>query len=102
MIRNLKLFAACVDSMRTAEKEYQKNPTPFNDNVMKQLQEKVDAWLKWIHGQEDAELARRVPPFLGKVSKSYGGYANQDIISRLKENHTKEEIEEFIKKLNGE
>lgn len=102
MIRSLKLFAACVDSMRTAEKEYQKNPTPFNDNVMKQLQEKVDAWLKWIQEKEDTELAKRIPPFLKQTSRSFGGYAEQDIISRLRENHTEEEIERFIKNLKDE
>lgn len=97
MIRSLKLFAACVDSMRTAEKEYQKTPTPFNDNVMKQLQEKVDAWVKWIHEQEDAELARRVPPFLKqtKTSRSYEGSANLDMVSRLRENHTEEKLKDF-------
>lgn len=101
MIKSLKIFAACVESMRTAEEEYRKNSTPFNKNVMEQLQKKVDAWVKWIHEQEDAALARRIPPFYGKASRNAGGSASQDIIGSLKENHTQEEIERFIASLGS-
>lgn len=45
MIRNFKLFSDCVTSLRTAEKEYESNPTPRNKAIMTALQNKVDVWL---------------------------------------------------------
>ena len=31
MIKSLKMFADCVESLRTAEKKYEEEPTPFID-----------------------------------------------------------------------
>ena len=64
MIKSLKLYNSCVASMRKAEKVFEDNPTPFNKRKMMNLQEKVDAWVQWINKQEDAELAKSIPPFV--------------------------------------
>lgn len=102
MIRNLKLFAACVESMRTAEKEYEKNPTPYNRGIMVSLQNKVDGWLTWIRNQQEAELAKGKPPFIGnpRLDASQGNI-NNGIMAQLMTNHTPEEIERFIQLVNG-
>ncbi len=100
MIRSLKLFAACVDSMRMAEKEFQVHPTPTNKKIMEDLQSKVDAWVTWIHNQEDAELAKSVPPFINKPRSSYKS-PNHNITQQLLTNHTPEEIECFFQSMQG-
>ena len=100
MIRSLKLFAACVESMRTAEKAYEDNPTPFNKGVLTDLKNKVDAWVQWINTRQDVELVRKVPPFVGKTpSTGYQGIVNNDIMQQLVETHTPEEIEKFTQML---
>lgn len=100
MIRNLKLFAACVDSMRRAEREYQVIPTPANKKIVEDLQDKVDGWVKWIHDQEDAELTKGLPPFIRKnVSSGHEGITNYNLMQQLRSNHTPEEIERFFKSL---
>ena len=102
MVRSLKMFAQCVESMRTAEKEYEKNPTPFNKSVLKDLQNKVDGWIAWVHSQEDAGLARDVPPFIGKNRQQSGVTGiPKDIYDRLVASHTPEEVEKFNKLMQG-
>lgn len=53
MLRNFKLFAACVESLRYGEEEYEKTPAARNRNIVKDLQKKVDAWINWINSQKD-------------------------------------------------
>ena len=103
MIRNFKLFAICVESMRTAEREYQKDPTPFNKNIMEGLQNKCDGWLAWIKQQEDSGLVRDVPPFIGRTPSSgyRGGAMSSDVLKRLMETHTPEEIERYTRLMEG-
>lgn len=103
MIRSLKLFADCVESLRTAEKEYEKDPTAFNLNILKGMQNKVDGWIKWVREQQDAELAKSVPPFINRrpSTGSYQGVMSNDLMKQLMENHTPEEIEKYIKLLKG-
>jgi len=103
MIRSLKLFAACVESLRSAEKEYENNPTAFNLNILKGMQNKCDGWLKWIHEQQDAELVKNVPPFINRrPSTEYQGGLSNDIMKRLMETHTPDEIEKYTKLMKGE
>ena len=102
MIRSLKLFAFCVESLRAAEREAAANPTRFNDNIVKSMQNKVDGWLDWIHTADDAALARDVPPFIGKPRKTGYQGVSVNIKEQLKANHTPEEIERFTKMLNRE
>ena len=54
MIRSLKLFADCVESLRTAEKKYEEEPTPFNKAIVESLQKKVDGWIVWVRQQKDS------------------------------------------------
>ncbi len=103
MIKSLKLFTACVQSLRTAEKEYEKDPTAFNKNIVVNMQKKVDVWIKWVHDHDDAELARKTPPFIGKTpSSGYEGVINNDIMQQLLKIHTPEEIEAFTKRMRSE
>lgn len=103
MVRSLKLFAQCVESMRTAEKEYEKNPTPFNKSVMDDLRNKVDGWISWVHSQEDSGLAKNVPPFIGKTKQSsITGGVPKDMYDRLVASHSPEEVEKFNKLMQGE
>jgi len=102
MIRSLKLFAACVESMRTAEQAYEKEPTPFNKNILIDLQKKVDAWVQWVHQQQDAELTKGVPPFINRrPSTGYQGVMSNDQMQQLMANHTPEEIERYTKLMQG-
>lgn len=97
MDRNFKLFMQCVESLRTAEKEYQKDSTAFNKNVMENLQNKVDGWIKWFHEKESGNTNSAVPPFIGKTASSgYQGVLSSDIMEKLKETHTPDEIDKFI------
>ncbi len=98
MDRNFKLFMQCVISLRTAEKEYEKESTAFNKNVMENVQNKVDGWIKWYHEKEEGNTDSSVPPFIGKTASSanYQGAISSDIIAKLKENHTPEEIDRFV------
>ena len=83
--------------MRTAEKEYLSNSTPFNKRVMEDLQNKVDGWIKWVHEQQDEQLVRNVPSFIGRsYADGSRSVPNNDVAKRLMENHTPEEIEKFI------
>ena len=100
MNRAFKLFAACVESMRTAEKEYEMNPTAFNKNVAMSLQNKVDGWLAWINEQQDVETTRDLPAFIANPRRhGYQGVIAGDIMEQLKKTHTPEEIEQFTKML---
>ena len=64
---------------------------------MEDLRNKCDAWIKWVHEREDAELAKKVPPFIGKTASSgYQGVLSSDIMEKLKETHTPDEIDKFI------
>lgn len=102
MIRSLKLFADCVESLRTAEKAYEEDPTAARRRIVTDLQNKVDAWIKWVRSQQDSELARKVPPFIGKTPLSgYKGVMNDDVMKHLIETHTPEEIERFTKMMQG-
>lgn len=103
MIRSLKLFADCVESLRTAEKEYEKDPAAFNLNILKGMQNKVDGWIKWVREQQDTDLAKSVPPFINRRSStgSYQGVMSNNQMKQLLENHTPEEIENYIKLLKG-
>lgn len=102
MIRSLKLFAGCVESMRKAEKVYEKSKSPRDLSIVKDLQNKVDGWIAWINKQEDGSLKRNVPPFIGGThSSGYPGGVSNDVIQKLKESHTPEEIERFLQSLNG-
>lgn len=100
MIKSLKMFAACVESLRTAEKAYEEDPTPFNKNILTDLQNKVDGWIKWVHAQEDGDLTKKVPPFIGKtLSSGYQGGISDDVYDRLMKTHTPEEVEKFTRML---
>lgn len=101
MIRNLKLFAACVESMRTAEREYEKHPTPRNHGIMVSLQNKVDGWLTWIRNQQEAELLNGKPTFIGIPRRESQGNLNKGIMSQLMDNHSPKEIESFIHQISG-
>ena len=101
MIKNLKLFAACVESLRKAEKEYEKNDTPFNLNILRLMQNKVDGWLRWIQRQQDEELAKNVPPFINRrPSSKFNDILSENIVEQLMESHTEEEVEEFTRSLS--
>ncbi len=101
MIRSLKLFGACVESMRKAEKEYLTRPTPANKKIMVDLQNKVDAWVTWIHNQEETELGKSLPPFINKPQNPRRkGSINHNIMQQLSTNHTPDEIERFLQNLN--
>lgn len=102
MIRSLKLFAACVESMRMAEKDYFANKTASSKRIMLDLQNKVDGWIKWIHSQEDAQLVKNVPPFIQTSSIGIRNAPSNDAMKRLMENHTLEEIERFTRLVRGE
>ena len=101
MIRNLKLFAACVESMRTAEREYAKHPTPRNHGIMVSLQNKVDGWLTWIRNQQESQLLNGKPPFIGIPRHESQGNLNKGIMSQLMDNHSPKEIESFIHQISG-
>jgi len=102
MIKSLKLFAACVESLRTAEKEYEKNPTPFNKSNVTALQNKVDGWIAWVHKQEDTSLAKNVPPFIGNPRQpSHQSMISNDLMAQLVANHTPAEIEKYTKLMEG-
>lgn len=102
MIRNLKLFAACVESMRTAEREYENNPTPRNKGIMLSLQNKVDGWLTWIRNQQESQLLNGKPPFIGiPRHEANQGNLNKGIMSQLMDNHSPKEIESFIHQISG-
>ena len=102
MIKSLKLFAACVESLRKAEKEYEKNDTPFNLNILKLMQNKVDGWLKWIQTREDEDLAKRVPPFINrKPSKKFDDVISETAVEQLMESHSVEDVEEFIRSISN-
>lgn len=102
MIRSLKLFADCVESLRTAEKKYEEKPTPFNKAIVESLQKKVDGWIVSVRQQKDSNLAKNVPPFIGKPQQQilYGGLS-KEIYDRLLENHTPEEVERYTKLMQG-
>lgn len=98
MNRAFKLFAACVTSLRTAEKEYEMNPTRFNKNIVASMQNKVDGWLAWIDGKEDVETTSDVPPFIGNPQQRRGYQGvSADITKQLIENHSPEEIERYTR-----
>lgn len=101
MIRSLKLFAACVESMRTAEKAYEESPTAANLRIVKDLQNKVDGWISWVSNQADERLARDVPPFIGKTMQRSREGVNGDIMAHLMANHTPEEIARYKKLMGG-
>ena len=101
MIKSLKLFASCVESMRKAEREYLLKPDPAAKSIMVDLQKKVDEWLDWIKAQEDTELAKGVPPFVHKPQSSSNNMFNQKINQQLLANHTPEEIERFFNSMQG-
>lgn len=102
MIRSFKMFAQCVESMRTAEKAYDKDQTAANKRIMTDLQNKVDGWLVWINNQQDEGLARDVPPFIGRTRQQpRQGGINSDIMKHLMETHTPEEIEKYNKLMEG-
>ena len=103
MLISLKMFVQWVESIITADKEYEKDPTPFNKNVMDDLRNKVDGWISWVHSQEDAGLTKNVPPFIGKTRpQTAKGGIPQDIYDRLVASHTPEEVEKFNKLMKGE
>lgn len=101
MIRNLKLFSATVESMRTAEKEYMTKPTPANKNIMVDLQKKVDAWVKWIKSQEEAELVKNVPPFIRHPQSPNRKEISPALQQQLLANHTPEEIDKFFRSIDA-
>ena len=102
MIKSLKMFSACVESLRTAEKAYEEDQTAAKKRIVTDLQNKVDGWIKWVHDQEDKELAKKVPPFIGKKpSSGYQSGLSDDVLKRLMETHTPEEIEKYTKLMNG-
>jgi hypothetical protein len=102
MIKSLKLFASCVASLRTAEKAYESDPTAFNKRIVTDLQNKVDGWLLWVQNQPDSGLVKDVPPFIGRARQQFRpGVENKDIMQRLMETHTPEEIEKFTKLMQG-
>ena len=98
MIKNLKMFADCVESLRTAEKAYEEDKTADNKNVVIDLQNKVDGWIKWIRQQRDKELVKNVPPFINLHPPivKYKGVISYDQMNQLLVNHTQEEIDNFI------
>ena len=99
MDRNFKLFLGCVESLRIAEKEYQKNSTPFNQNIVEGLQNKVDGWIVWFHEKEQGNTKAAFPPFIGGKTPYFsdmGGLSN-DIKRQLLANHTPEEIEKYAR-----
>lgn len=104
MIKSLRRFAGCVESLRMAEKEYEKNKTDAQKQIVRDLQEKVDAWLKWIREREDEELATSIPPFIRnrRVRKQEEGSLkiSDELIQTLTANHTKEEIQKFLDSIN--
>lgn len=55
MIKSIELFNSCVAAYRMAEKAFEENPTPFNKEIMLDLQKIVDVWLEWIEKRENAE-----------------------------------------------
>jgi hypothetical protein len=103
MIRSLKLFADCVESLRTAEKKYEEEPTAFNLNIQKGMQNKVDGWIKWVREQQDVELTQNVPPFINRrpSTGSYKGVMSNDLMNQLMANHTPEEIERYTRLMQG-
>jgi hypothetical protein len=83
--------------MRTAEKEYEKNPTAFNRGVMTDLQNKCDGWIKWFHDREQGKTATALPPFIGQVSRSGEKTGlSAEVINHLMKTHTQEEVERFM------
>lgn len=103
MIRSLKLFADCVESLRTAEKKYEEEPTAFNLNILKGMQNKVDGWIKWVREQQDVELTQNVPPFINRrpSTGNYKGVMSNDLMNQLMANHTPEEIERYTRLMQG-
>ena len=101
MIKSFKLFAACVTSMRSAEKAFEDNPTPRNKAIMADLQKKVDVWLEWIGKQQDAELTKNTSPFIQqrRSANSQDRNISNDMMKQLSARHTPEEIENFIKSI---
>lgn len=104
MIKAMRRFADCVESLRMAEKDYEKNETPAGKQIIKELQEKVDAWLKWIREKENEELAASIPPFIRYTQPKGSGNGepviSNEIILSLTRNHSKEEIERFLESFN--
>lgn len=97
MDKNFRLFADCVQSLRAAEREWESNPTPFNNRIVRDLQGKVDAWLRWVSEQKSISPSD-LPPFIRarKGEKKVGTVSN-DVLQQLYENHSAEEVEEFMK-----
>ena len=99
--KNFMLFANCVRSLRTAEKEYEKENNGRNKAIVNDLQYKVDQWLEWVQKQEDGSTISAVPYYTGKSSpmsrQRGGGRINQDVIEQLSQNHSQEEIDELLK-----
>ena len=97
----MKLFAACVQSLRTAEKEAELNNSDFYRNIVRSLQFKVDRWLEWIHDKERGVAATALPPFV-YMSKSTnkGVMLREEVMQQLKENHSDEEMAQFMATLS--
>lgn len=96
------MFAACVASLRAAEKTYEENNTAFNKRIVIDLQNKVDAWVAWIENVKDEGLAKDVPPFVSRRPYGYKGVVNNDIMKHLMANHTPEEIERYTRLMQGD
>lgn len=97
MIKSFKMFAGCVESMRTAEEEYKRNPTDANRSIVESLQNKCDAWLQWIRDRQDEQLERDLPTFVGKVKGDGTTELPAAMMKQLMANHTPEEIERYQK-----
>lgn len=103
MIKSLKLFAACVESLRLAEKNYEIDKTAFNLNIVRRMQEKVDGWINWIHNQQDEELKKNVPPFINRrLSTENSDLLGENVMKELMKSHSPEEVMKFTRLLNGE
>ena len=99
--RDMKLFAACVQSLRTAEKEAELNNSDFYRNIVRSLQFKVDRWLEWIHDKERGVGTTALPPFV-YMSKptNKGVMLREEVMQQLKENHSDEEMAQFMATLS--
>lgn len=97
----MKLFAACVQSLRTAEKEAELNNSDFYRNIVRSLQFKVDRWLEWIHDKERGVGTTALPPFV-YMSKSTNKdvMLREEVMQQLKENHSDEEMAQFMATLS--
>ena len=97
MDRDARLFFQCVESMRTAEREYEKNPTDFNRGVMADMQNRCDGWLKWFHERERGKTKDALPPFIGRVPQGSAKVElSNDTVNYLLKTHTQEEIDRFV------